>query len=138
MVSFRLVGAGAFVVIGLALFTIGLFMIGERRMLFEDRFVVYTEFAKMGQLEMGAFARVAGMDAGEVTDIEIPASPARKFRVKMELREDLHPLVRTDSVATSQMGGVVGGIFLSVGAGGERAPPVPEGGTIPSREPVTM
>jgi phospholipid/cholesterol/gamma-HCH transport system substrate-binding protein len=134
----KLVGAGAFVAIGILLFTVGLFMIGERRMLFEDRFVVYTEFAKLGQLELGAVVRVAGMDAGEVTDITIPPSPAGKFRVKMEIREDLHGLVRTDSVAITQMEGLVGAIFLNVGAGSEEAPQVAVGGTIPSREPFSM
>jgi phospholipid/cholesterol/gamma-HCH transport system substrate-binding protein len=138
LVTSKLVGAGAFVVIGLLLFTIALFMIGERRMLFEDRFDVYTEFAKLGQLEVGAIVRVAGMDGGEVTAIQVPASPAGRFRVKMNVREDLHGLVRTDSIATSQMEGLVGAIFLSIGAGSEQAPRVPEGGTIPSREPVMM
>src|ERR687894_1660039 len=129
MVSPRVVGAGAFVVLGVLLFTVALFMIGERRMLFEDRFEVYTEFAKLGQLEHGAVVRVAGMDAGEVTGIDIPASPAGRFRVRMEVREDLHGLVRTDSVATTQMEGLVGAIFLNIGAGSEQAPPVPEKGT---------
>src|SRR5919108_3942001 len=107
MMSARLVGAGAFIVIGVFLFTLALFMIGERRMLFEDRFDVYTEFAKLGQLEVGAVVRVAGADAGEVTSIHVPASPAGKFRVKMEIREELHGLVRTDSVATTQTEGLV-------------------------------
>jgi phospholipid/cholesterol/gamma-HCH transport system substrate-binding protein len=138
MISSKLVGAGAFVVLGLMLFTVALFMIGERRMLFENRFDVYTEFTKLGQLEVGAVVRVSGMDGGEVTEIQIPPSPARKFRVRMKVREDLHGLVRTDSVATSQMEGLVGAIFLSIGAGSEQAPPVPNGGTIPSREPVMM
>jgi len=138
MNSSKLVGAGAFVNIGILLFTVGLFMIGERRMLFEDRFELYTEFAKLGQLEMGAVVRVAGMDAGEVTDIRIPPSPAGKFRVAMRIREDLHGLVRTDSVASSQMEGLVGAIFLNVGAGSEEAPRIPVGGTIPSREPFSM
>ena len=138
MNSSKLVGAGAFVTIGILLFTVGLFMIGERRMLFEDRFELYTEFAKLGQLEMGAVVRVAGMDAGEVTDIRIPPSPAGKFRVAMRIREDLHGLVRTDSVASSQMEGLVGAIFLNVGAGSEEAPRIPVGGTIPSREPFSM
>ena len=112
MISSKLVGAGAFVVFGILLFTIALFMIGERRMLFEKRFPVYAEFAKLGQLEQGAAVRVAGLDAGEVTEIQIPGSPAGKFRVKMEVREDLHGLVRTDSVANVQMEGLVGAIFV--------------------------
>src|SRR5918994_7913925 len=106
MNSSKVVGAGAFVAIGLLLFTVALFTIGERRMMFEDRFEVYTEFAKLGQLEKGAVGRVAGMDGGEVIDIHIPPSPAGKFRVKMSVRKELHGLIRTDSIATSQMEGL--------------------------------
>ncbi|HEV8316152.1 MAG TPA: MlaD family protein [Vicinamibacterales bacterium] len=138
MISSKLVGAGAFVVFGILLFTIALFMIGERRMLFEKRFPVYAEFAKLGQLEQGAAVRVAGLDAGEVTEIQIPGSPAGKFRVKMEVREDLHGLVRTDSVANVQMEGLVGAIFVNIASGSETAQPVPPGGTIKSREPFSM
>src|ERR671914_675979 len=98
----KAVGAGAFVAVGALLFTVALFMIGERRMLFEDRFDVYTEFSRLGQLEVGAVVRAAGREAGGAPDIQTPASPAQKFRVQMRIREDLHGLVRTDSVASPQ------------------------------------
>ena len=138
MVSAKVVGAGAFVIIGVVLFTAALFMIGERRMLFEDRFVVYADFAKLGQLESGSIVRVAGMNAGEVTKIEVPTSPAGKFRVEMKVRDDLHPLVRTDSIASAQTEGLVGGIYVSIAAGTPEAPEIPEGGTIQSKEPFSM
>jgi phospholipid/cholesterol/gamma-HCH transport system substrate-binding protein len=138
MVSAKAVGAGAFVVIGLLLFAVALFMIGERRMLFERRFTVYTEFSKLGELEAGAPVRVAGAEAGEVADIELPHSPSGKFRVKMEVREALHPIIRTDSIAASQTQGLVGGTFINIGVGTDRAPPVKDGGTIPSRDPFEI
>ncbi len=138
MVSAKVVGAGAFVVVGLLLFTVALFFIGERRMLFTDRFPVYTEFASLGQLEMGAVVRVAGASAGEVTEIRVPTSPGGKFRVKMEVREDLHQLIRVDSVAVTQTEGLVGALFINIQTGSEAQPQVPEGGTIPSREPFAI
>jgi phospholipid/cholesterol/gamma-HCH transport system substrate-binding protein len=138
MVSAKVVGAGAFVIIGVVLFTAALFMIGERRMLFEDRFEIYAEFAQLGQLESGAIVRVAGMNAGEVTDIQVPTSPTEKFRVKMRVRDDLHPLVRTDSIAAAQTEGLVGGIYVNIAAGTAEAPEIPEGGTIQSREPFAL
>ena len=76
MNSAKAVGAGAFVLVGTLLFTVGLFMIGERRMLFEDRFPLYADFKTLGQLQPGATVRVAGMDAGEVTTIQVPSSPS--------------------------------------------------------------
>ena len=138
MISSRAVGAGAFVVIGLLLFAVGLFTIGERRMLFEKRFPVYTEFKRLGELEVGATVRVAGATAGEVTDIQLPTSPSGTFRVRMELREALHPIVRTDSVAATQTEGLIGGVFLNIAAGTEQAPLLPDGGTIRGREPFAI
>jgi len=138
MNSSRVVGAGAFVVIGALLFTAALFMIGERRMLFERRFTVYTEYAKLGQLQTGAVVRVSGLDAGEVTELQIPSLPSQKFRVKMLVRQDLHHLIRADSIATTQTEGLVGAVFVNIGGGTDQAAVVPENGTVPSREPFLM
>ena len=138
MMSSRAVGAGAFVVIGLLLFSVGLFMIGERRMLFERRFPVYTEFKRLGEIEIGSTVRVAGANAGEVTEVDLPNSPSGKFRVKMQVREAFHPIIRTDSVAATQTEGLVGGIFVNIAAGTDKAPRVQENGTIPGREPFQI
>ena len=134
----RLAGIGAFVIGGILLFAIGLFLIGERRMLFQKKFTLYTEFARISGLQPGAPVKVNGMGAGEVEAIEVPASPASKFRVRLRVREDLHPLVRTDSVASIQTEGLVGGTFLFVNAGSDNAPPVPAEGTIAGREPFEI
>jgi phospholipid/cholesterol/gamma-HCH transport system substrate-binding protein len=138
MVSSRAVGAGAFVIVSVLLFTAALFMIGSRRMLFESRFPLHTEFTKLGQLEVGATVRVAGLDAGEVTEIQIPTMPSGKFRVRMELRDDMHHLIRADSVATTQTEGLVGAVFVNIAPGTDQAPSVPDEGTIPGRDPFLM
>jgi phospholipid/cholesterol/gamma-HCH transport system substrate-binding protein len=138
MTSSRVVGAGAFIFVGVLLFTVALFMIGNRRNLFADRFPVYTEFARLGQLEVGAVVRVAGAEAGEVTGIEVPRGPSGKFRVRMDVREDLRPLIRTDSVASTQTEGLVGAIFVEIRTGTEDAPAIADGGTIAGREPFSM
>ena len=138
MISTKAVGAGAFLLVGVVLFATGLFMIGERRMLFERRYTVFTEFSRLGQLESGAVVRVAGMTAGEVTDIRIPDSPSAKFRVRMEVREDMRQLVRTDSVATTQTEGLVGAIYVNIAAGSEAAAVVGEGGMVQGREPFQI
>lgn len=127
--------AGGFVIGGLLLFAVGLFIIGDRRMLFADHVEVYAEFARLGALQNGAKVRVAGMDAGEVLEMRVPPGPQSKFRVKMRVREDLHALVRNDSVATIQTDGLVGSKFVQIDAGTERAPQVADGGTVKSREP---
>src|SRR5215218_5198142 len=138
MTSNRLAGIGAFVIGGILLFAIGLFLIGERRMLFQKKFTLYTEFARISGLQPGAPVKVNGMGAGEVEVIDVPPGPAREFRVRIKVREDLHPLVRTDSVASIQTEGLVGGTYLFIGAGTDAAARVPEDGTIAGREPFEM
>lgn len=130
----RLAAVGAFVIFGVALFAVGLFFIGDRRMLFNRTVEVYAEFANIAGLEDGAKVRVGGMDAGEVKSIQVPPSPSAKFRVEMRIREDLHRLVRVDSVATIQTDGLVGNKFVQIQAGTDQARIVPPLGTVPSRE----
>lgn len=134
----RLAGVGVFVVVGVLLFAIGLFMIGDRQMAFAKKFTLYTDFTKITGLEPGAVVRVSGAKAGSVKDIETPGSPTGKFRVRMEIAESLHPLVRTDSVASIKTEGLVGGSYLGISTGSEQAPRVADGGTIPSREPFEI
>jgi len=128
------VAVGAFVIFDVLLFGVGLFFIGDRRMLFNRSVEVYTEFANISGLEDGAKVRVAGMDAGEVSSIQVPSNPSARFRVKLRIREDLHQLLRVDSVATIQTDGLVGNKFVQVEAGTDQAQIVPALGTIPSRE----
>jgi phospholipid/cholesterol/gamma-HCH transport system substrate-binding protein len=134
----RFAAVGAFVILGLALFAVGLFFIGNRRMLFSDTFEVNAEFKEIAGLQNGAIVRVAGMNAGEVEAIHLPASPSARFRVSLRVRQDLHPLIRLDSVASIQNDGLVGNKFVQVESGTDQSPEVPERGTIRSEEPFDL
>jgi phospholipid/cholesterol/gamma-HCH transport system substrate-binding protein len=134
----RLAGVGVFVLAGLALFTVGLFMIGDRQMAFAKKFTIYTEFRKITGLQPGAIVRVSGAKGGSIIKIMTPNTATGKFRIEMEITEDLHALVRTDSLATIETEGLVGGRYLGVGAGSDTAPPAPPKSTIPSKEPFDI
>ncbi len=134
----RLAAVGAFVIGGLLLFAVGLFLIGDRRRLFTDTIVIYAEFEQIAALDNGAKVRVAGMDAGEVDQISVPNGPSAKFRVRMRVREDLHPLLRVDSVASIQNDGLVGNKFVQIETGTDGSPLVEAYGTIRSREPFDI
>jgi len=134
----RLVGVGVFVLGALALFTLALFMIGDRQMAFADKFTIYTEFKKITGLQPGAIVRVSGAKAGSIKSIQPPTVPSGKFRVEMEIAEELHPLVRADSLASIETEGLVGGNYLGVGAGTDKAPAAAPKSTIPGKEPFEI
>src|ERR1700736_714079 len=112
---------GAFVIAGLALFTTGLFMIGNRHEAFARYIELYAEFANLSGITQGAKVQVAGMDAGQVQGVEIPDAPPAKFRVKIRITEKLRGLIRTDSVVTIGTEGVVGNRFPADGARAARS-----------------
>ncbi|MEQ1759449.1 MAG: MlaD family protein [Vicinamibacterales bacterium] len=136
--SSRLAGVGAFVLGGLALFAVGLFMIGDRQMAFSDKVVVFTEFKKITGLQPGAIVRVSGAKAGSIQSIVPPNTPSGKFRVELDIVEDLHQLVRTDSIASIETEGLVGGTFLGVSTGSDTAAVVAPNATIAGKEPFDV
>jgi phospholipid/cholesterol/gamma-HCH transport system substrate-binding protein len=138
MASFEKSAMGAFVIGGFLLFGAGLFLIGDRRLLFSDSGEYYSEFAQVSSLEVGAMVRVAGMNAGEVLEVQVPTAPEGKFRVKFSIVEKLHPIVRSDSVASLQTDGLLGNKYLLVSSGSSLSGTAPKGSTLPAKEPFEI
>ena len=138
MGSPRLALVGAFVIGGLLLFAVGLFMIGDRRLLFTENFEAVADFGNVNGVEVGTSVRLSGLAAGEVTGLTLPSAPGGRFLVQMRIREDLRPLVRTDSVAAILTDGLLGAAFIELRSGSPDAPPVADGGTIPGIDAVQV
>jgi len=136
MAARKTMAMGAFVLGGLLLFAVGLFLIGDRRMLFSGSGSYYAQFAGMSGLEIGDKVRVAGLDAGEITDLRIPAGPGAKFLVKFRVVEKLFPVIRTDSLATIQTDGLLGSKYLLINTGTSVQAPLES--ILPSREPFEL
>jgi phospholipid/cholesterol/gamma-HCH transport system substrate-binding protein len=129
---------GIFTTVAVALFGAGLFLIGNQHKAFSHHVIFYANFQSVDGLMKGAKVRVDGMDAGEVQSIQIPASPAQKFRLKMNVDDRLHGLIREDSLVTVETEGIVGDKFLLIQNGTERASEAPAGSTLESKEPFEL
>ncbi len=134
----RNVKVGIFLIGGITLFCVGLFLVGTRQQLFAHHFDLYTQFTNVDTLQTGAKVRVSGMDAGEITDIQVPKGPASQFRLKLKVDEKLHPVIRKDSVASIETEGMVGNKFVNIKEGSASSPECPSGCTLPSQESVSM
>ena len=128
---------GIFIIAGVILFTLGIFFVGDRHEAFARHVQLYTEFSDLDGLTKGSQVRVGGMDAGQVVAIQVPASPSSRFRVLMRINEQMHGLVRTDSVVTVDTEGVVGATFLSIHPGSAGASPAPANSTLRSKPAVS-
>ena len=136
--SRRNVAVGIFIIAGLTLFGLGIFLVGSRHEAFTHHVLLYTEFADLDGITKGSKVQVAGMDAGQVTKIDVPQTPNSHFRVQMKVDDQLHGLVRTDSVVTVDTEGVVGDSFLTIHPGSPNAGVAQADSILPSKAPITL
>ena len=129
---------GLFLFLGLGFFTAILFLIGNRHDIFGKHVTFYSEFLDVSGLPTGAEVRVAGLEAGEVKSIRIPASPASKFRPALQVKESARGMIRTDSVVSIKTEGIVGDKYISIQEGSSRAAEARDGATLPSKEPFDL
>jgi phospholipid/cholesterol/gamma-HCH transport system substrate-binding protein len=136
--SRRYLAVGIFIIAGVTLFALGIFLVGSRQEAFSRHVLLYTEFADLDGVTKGSKVQVAGMDAGQVTRVDVPNSPSWQFRVQMKVDEQLHGLVRTDSFVTVDTEGVVGDTFLTIHSGSPNAAIAPAGSVLQSKPAVSM
>ena len=129
---------GVFITAAVVLFGAALFLIGNEHKAFRRHVVFYTNFQNVDGIPKGAKVRVDGMDAGEVESIQIPSSPSQKFRLKMNVEERLHGLIREDSFVTVETEGLVGDKFLLIQGGTDRASEAAPESTLQGKEPFEI
>src|ERR1700679_1037783 len=108
---------GLFLILGIGLFTVILFLIGNRHDVFGKHVEFYAEFSDIGGLPSGAQVQVSGVEAGEVKGVEIPTSPGSKFRLKLQVRTNARGMVRTDSMVSIRTEGIVGDKYVFIREG---------------------
>jgi phospholipid/cholesterol/gamma-HCH transport system substrate-binding protein len=122
----------------MTLFTLVIFLIGGEHGAFAKHTDYYVEFADISGLMKGSKVRVGGLDAGQVLEIGLPDSPGRRFRLKLRVGEQVHGLVRSDSVVRIVPEGLVGEKLLLIYPGTARASEAKPGETLQSKEAVDL
>jgi phospholipid/cholesterol/gamma-HCH transport system substrate-binding protein len=129
---------GVFVLSAVLLFSLGLFLIGNRQKAFVHHVDLFTSLNDVNGISSGSKVRVSGYDAGQVTGVEIPDRPSDKFRLKLHVDSKLQPLIRDDSFVTVEADGLVGDKFLMIHEGSDQAQEVAVGATLPAKEQIEL
>jgi len=134
----RTVRLGVFIVAGLAILACGVFLIGNKKSLFENTYRIKAQFQNVAGLNEGSDVRVGGVHRGTVKHIELPARPDQKIVVIMDLNANTHAVVKKDSIASIKSEGLMGDQYVEISFGSVQAPPLKEGDTIGSQQPVNI
>lgn len=125
---------GIFVVGGILLFAVGLFLIGSRKQLFSHKYSIFADFDDVNTIQPGATVRVSGMNAGTVKAVNIPKTPSARFRLELSVDEKFRHIIREDSMASISTEGMVGNKFVEVDKGTDNSPECRPGCTIRTKE----
>jgi phospholipid/cholesterol/gamma-HCH transport system substrate-binding protein len=106
---------GIFTVAGILLFVVGIFLIGSKKNMFGDTYMIYGTFKNVGGLQVGNNIRFAGITVGTVKDISIVSDTL--IRVDMLMKEDVKPFLKTDALATIGSDGLMGDKLITINPG---------------------
>ncbi len=125
---------GLFIAGGMALFIIGIFIIGKQKNLFNPVFKLTTTFYNVSGLQVGNNVRFSGINVGTVDNIMIINDST--VRVDMLVRKSVQQFIKTDCEAGIGSAGIIGDRLLVITQGSNDAPLAKDGQHIPSKEPV--
>jgi len=125
---------GLFVVAGLALFVIAIFIIGKQKNLFNPVFKLSTTFYNVSGLQVGNNIRFSGINVGTVDNISI--IDGRTVRVDMMIRKEIKQFIKSDCKVAVGSEGLIGDRLLIITQGSADAPLASDDKLLSSTEPV--
>jgi phospholipid/cholesterol/gamma-HCH transport system substrate-binding protein len=115
----RALRLGIFIVTTLVILGVGVFLVGDKRLLFRRTYQLEAEFQNVAGLNNGADVRVGGIHLGTVKHISLPGGPAGKLTVVMNMAESSRNIIRKDSVAAIKTEDLLGNKYVEVSFGSE-------------------
>lgn len=138
-VTWDQVRVGVFLLIGLFLLAVGVFLVGDTGHVFGERYRLVTLMRSAAGLVPGAAVQVAGQSAGQVERIEFIAPERRPpsgeaVAVWLAVDREVQALVRADSRARLRTQGLLGDRLIDIEPGSAEAAILQPGDTLRSLE----
>ena len=129
---------GAFILSGLLVFFAIIYLLGAQGRYFERKYQLVAEFTEVGGLIEGATVRLAGVQIGRVTAVELPEKPGGKVRVTITIARRFSERVRRDSEAKISTQGLLGDKIVEITIGTTAAPALKPGDVLTTQDSVEM
>ena len=127
---------GIFVSIGLTLFTIGIYFIGDKQQLFNKTFQISSIFRDVSGLQVGNNVRFSGINIGVIESIEIVSDSAVK--VNFNIDDDARKYIKKDAKITIGSDGLMGNKVAIIIPGAKSNLKIENNDVIMAAVPVSM
>jgi phospholipid/cholesterol/gamma-HCH transport system substrate-binding protein len=125
---------GLFIIGGLMVFLIAIFIIGKQKNLFVPVFKLTSSFHNVSGLQVGNNIRFSGINIGTVDNIEIVNDTT--VRVDLLIQKSVQRFIKADCQAAIGSAGIIGDRVLVITQGSYDASIAKDGQYIESKEPV--
>ena len=117
---------GVFVLVGLVVIFLGIFLIGSQKSMFNSTFSVHGVFKNVNGLMVGNNVRFAGINVGVVEGINIVSDSS--VRVDLTLNENVRKFIKKDAKVSIGSDGLMGDKLVVISSGGSTSRTEVEGG----------
>lgn len=128
------IGLGFFVIIGLLLFILAIYFIGNKQKMFGKTDHLSAVFNNVNGLQLGNNVRYSGINAGTVRGIEMVNDT--NIRVDMIIDKAILPYIKKDAIAIIGSDGLVGNMIINILPGKGLEPAVKPGDIIHSQNRI--
>ena len=129
--KFRL---GLFIITGIGLFILGIFIIGKQKNLFNPVFTLNANFQNVSGLQVGNTVRFSGINVGTVDNIQIINDST--VNVQMLIKKEVQKFLKSDSQARIGSEGIIGDKVVVLSQGNFSKSIVKDRQMIASTEPI--
>ena len=125
---------GLFILVGIGLFVLDIFIIGKQKNLFNPVFKLTANFRNVSGLQVGNNIRFSGISIGTVDNVAIINDST--VRVEMLIKKEVQKFIKTDTKASVGSEGIIGDKIVVLSQGNSSNKIVKEGQMIASTEPI--
>ncbi len=118
----RTIRLGIMVITGTILFTIAVYLIGQKQDMFSNTFHLRVIFNNVNGLQPGNNVRFSGINVGSVMNVNIQNDST--IEVVMRVREDVRPFIKSNALVTIGTDGLMGNMIININPGKGDAPMV--------------
>ncbi|HEY4754545.1 MAG TPA: MlaD family protein [Ignavibacteriaceae bacterium] len=127
---------GIFISLGITVFILAIYFIGEKQQLFRSTFRLSGVFRDVGGLQAGNNVRLSGINVGTIDNVTIISDTS--VRVVILVDESTRKFIRKDAVASIGSEGLMGNkvLIINPGTGGKKI--IEENDTIATAQPIEI
>ncbi len=111
----RTIRLGILVIAGALIFTVAVYLIGQKQDMFSNTFTLRVIFNNINGLQPGNNVRFSGINVGSVMNIEIQNDTT--IEIDLRIREDVRKFIKKDALVTIGTDGLMGNMLVNISPG---------------------